>query len=157
VENVYDGTAGIKLSILNRLAFCLKYKTTKFLLSAEITGNSRILINRDFIARVKSIAPFLSYDSDPYLVIADGKLYWMLDALTTSTDYPYSHPYSDEEGNNFNYIRSSVKVVMDAYNGDVTFYIADEQDPLVMVYSGIYPDLFVSLKDMPASLKAHIR
>ena len=157
VENVYEGTAGIRLSLINRLAFCLKYKTTKFLLSAEITGNSKILINRDFIARVRSIAPFLSYDSDPYLVIADGKLYWMLDAMATSTDYPYSHPYSDDEGNNFNYIRSSVKVVMDAYNGDVTFYIADEKDPLVMVYSGIYPDLFVPLKDMPASLRAHIR
>ncbi|NLW70554.1 MAG: UPF0182 family protein [Eubacteriaceae bacterium] len=155
VENSYDGTAGIRLSLINRIAFCIKYNTMKFLLSTDITGESRVLMNRDIISRAQSIVPFLAFDTDPYLVIENGKLYWMLDAMTTSDRYPYAKPYG--KNGDFNYIRSSVKVVMDAYNGEIDFYISDDTDPIVEVYSAIYPELFKDMAEMPAYLKRHIR
>ena len=106
--------------------------------------------------RVNKIMPYLSYESDPYSVVADGKLYWMLDAYTTSSYYPYSEPYDGKVGGT-NYIRNSVKVVVDAYNGDVNFYVVDENDPMAKTYQKIYPQLFKSVDKMPDSLKAHIR
>ncbi|MBQ2845949.1 MAG: UPF0182 family protein, partial [Firmicutes bacterium] len=103
---------------------------------------------------VNKIAPYLTYDSDPYLVVSeDGKLFWMMDAYTTSSYYPYAEPYADT----LNYIRNSVKVVVDAYNGDVDFYIVDESDPLVMTMSGVFPELFKSIDQMPEDLQQHIR
>lgn len=99
--------------------------------------------------------PYLSYEDDPYMVTVDGKLYWMVDAYTESSNYPYSQPFDDERGTN--YIRNSVKVVVDAYNGDVDFYIVDEEDPIAATYAKIYPTLFKSGDQMPEGLKAHIR
>lgn len=153
IENIYDGTAGIELTMLNRISFALSEGTMKFLLSGDITPDSKILINRNVMNRVMKIAPFLSYDSDPYLVISEGKLYWIVDAMTTTDRYPYAQPH--EYG--FNYIRNSVKVVVDAYNGDVSYYIVDADDPIAAVYSKIYPSLFKSFDEMPNDIKQHLR
>ncbi len=154
VENVYDGKAGISMNLLNRIIFSIRYGTTKFLFSSDITADSKILLNRRVDERVYSIAPFLSYDADPYIVTVDGKLYWIMDAMTTTNKYPYSTPYQKY---GINYIRNSIKVVIDAYDGDVTFYIVDETDPIAMAYASIYPKLFKTKDEMPENISSHIR
>ncbi len=155
VQNVYDGEAGIPMTFLNRVSFSLYEKTLKFLLSTDITSETKILINRNIMDRVISIAPFLTYDSDPYIVLADGQLYWVIDAMTTTDRYPYAQPYSEDT--NINYVRNSVKVVVNAYNGDVSFYIIDDTDPIAAVCANIYPELFKSLDDMPVGIRSHLR
>jgi uncharacterized membrane protein (UPF0182 family) len=155
IYTMYEGTAGIKLNPINRLLFAIKEQSLKLLVSTNINSDSRIIINRNIADRIQSIMPFLEYDSDPYVVIADGKLYWMLDAYTTSSYYPYSEPFSPDS--KVNYIRNSVKVVVDAYNGDVDFYLVDDKDPVVNTYAKIYPGLFKEFNEMPESLRAHIR
>ena len=150
----YEGTAGIKLNFFNRLVFAAREGSLKLLVSSNIDSDSRIIINRNVMDRVQTIMPYLSYESDPYMVTVDGKLYWMIDAYTSSSNYPYSQPF-DENGTN--YIRNSIKVVVDAYNGDVDFYVVDEEDPIAMTYAKIYPELFKSGDEMPEALKAHIR
>jgi uncharacterized membrane protein (UPF0182 family) len=116
------------------------------------------MYNRRIDRRVGSIAPFLDYDADPYLVVSEGKLYWIQDAYTTSNMYPYSRrSYKHLKNKKLNYIRNSVKVIIDAYNGDVSFYMVDEKDPIVKTYSSIFPDLFKPFDEMPADLKKHIR
>ncbi|WP_243151082.1 MULTISPECIES: UPF0182 family membrane protein [Anaerotruncus] len=154
--NKYEGEAGIKLNMLNRVMFAIKEQSMKLLVSSNIKSDSRIIINRNVMDRVRKIMPYLSYEEDPYAVIADGKVYWMLDAYTTSSYYPYSEPYSGKNGD-INYIRNSVKVVIDAYNGDVNFYIVDDTDPIAKTFQKIYPALFKDLNEMPESLVAHIR
>lgn len=154
--NKYEGNAGIKLNMLNRVMFAIKEQSMKLLVSSNIKGDSRIIINRNVMDRVRKIMPYLSYEDDPYAVIADGKVYWMLDAYTTSSYYPYSEPYSGKNGD-INYIRNSVKVVIDAYNGDVNFYIVDDSDPIAKTFQKIYPALFKNLDQMPESLVSHIR
>ncbi len=154
--NKYEGNAGIKLNFLNRIMFAIREQSAKILVSSNIKSDSRIIINRNVTERVRKIMPYLSYEDDPYAVIADGKVYWMLDAYTTSSYYPYSQPYSDKIGET-NYIRNSVKVVVDAYNGDVNFYIVDADDPIAQTYQKIYPKLFKNFDEMPESLVAHIR
>ncbi|MFA5316942.1 MAG: UPF0182 family protein, partial [Dehalococcoidales bacterium] len=119
----------------------------------ELIPESQILYYRNIQQRVNHLAPFLKLDNDPYLVVMDGKLLWIQDAYTTSDRYPYSEPL----GNGLNYIRNSVKVVIDAYDGQVTFYITDPQDPLIQTYQQIYPELFVSGEEMPEALRAHLR
>ena len=111
-------------------------------------------MKRNIMERVWAIAPFFMYDQDPYIVTADGKLYWMLDAYTVSANYPYSQP---DPVVGVNYIRNSVKVVIDAYDGTITFYQADSEDPIIMTYAKIFPDLLSPISEMPDSLKAHIR
>ena len=152
----YSGTAGIKLNFFNRALFAIREQSMKLLVSSNITKDSKIIINRNVMKRVQKIMPYLSYEEDPYAVVADGKVYWMVDAYTTSSNYPYSEPYAGKMGGT-NYIRNSVKVVVDAYNGDVSYYIVDEDDPIAMTFQKIYPKLFKSLEKMPESLKAHIR
>lgn len=154
-ENYYEGTAGIDMSFINRIAFALYHGNFKILLSSDITSDSKMLINRNITERVSKVAPFLSFDEDPYVVIADGKLYWIIDAFTTSDRYPYSQPY--DENNAFNYLRNSVKVVIDAYNGDVNLYQVDNEDPIANVYNSIYPDIFKPFSDMPQEIKGHVR
>ncbi len=156
-ENYYEGEGGIPLSGLNRLAFAIDNKTTKILFSSDITSDSKILIRRNVMERVETIAPFLSYDSDPYAVIDEGKIYWIIDAFTTTNRYPYSKPTNNEDMGSFNYIRNSIKVVVDAYNGDVTFYQVDESDPLALMYSKLYPEFLTPLEEMPEGLKDHLR
>ncbi|MBQ7702998.1 MAG: UPF0182 family protein, partial [Firmicutes bacterium] len=118
-------------------------------------GDSRIIINRNVVDRVKMIMPYLSYEDDPYMVTVDGKLYWIIDAYTVSNLYPYSEPYS--QNTNVNYIRNSVKVVIDAYNGNTDYYVIDNNDPIALTYQKIYPTLFKSIDQLPEGLKAHLR
>ncbi len=149
----YSGEAGIELhSILRRALFALKFGEYRILVSNELNNDSKVLFDRNIHERVRKLAPFLKYDSDPYIVINDGRLLWIQDAYTTTGSYPYSAPYG-----NINYIRNSVKVVVDAYNGSVRYYIIDPLDPLVQTYAGIFPELFSPIEDMPAGLMAHLR
>lgn len=158
VEITYKGTGGVPIdSIFKRLFFAIYHGDFRLLLTGELNENSKILYDRDINTIVRKIAPFLTFDRDPYIVINSGKLYWIRDAYTTSQMYPYSQPYSQTYGNTFNYIRNSVKVVTDAYNGDTHFYISDETDPIIQTYSKIFPDLFKSIDEMPDGLIEHIR
>lgn len=151
---VYKEKSGIKMgSIGRRLLLAWVLSDYKLLLSSDVTANSQVLMYRNIGERLGKIAPFLRYDADPYTVVVDGKLYWMIDAYTMSSMYPYSEPFNGED----NYIRNSVKVVIDAYNGKTTFYRADDKDPLIMSYSAIFPDMFKPISEMPESLRAHVR
>ena len=154
-ENVftsYNGTDGIKLSnILKKAIFSTKLGSLNLFISSAVTKESKVLLNRDIIERATALAPFLQYDTDPYVVINDGKLLWIIDAYTTSNDFPYS------ENIGINYIRNAVKVVIDAYNGNADFYIIDKEDPLIQNYAKIFPKLFKDFEDMPNGLKEHIR
>jgi uncharacterized membrane protein (UPF0182 family) len=151
---VYTGTGGIKLGgLLSKLLFSAYLGDGNVLLSEYINDDTRVLIHRDFHDAVQQVAPFLRYDRDPYIVIADGKLYWIQDAFTTTDHYPYSLPY----GGDYNYIRNSVKVVIDAYNGSINFYVFDPTDPIIQTYRRIFPTLFRDKAELPASLQAHVR
>lgn len=152
VKNQYNGTAGLSMSFANKLLFTEYYKNFNFLLSRDISSQSRILINRNIVDRVKKIAPFLTYDKDPYIVVSNGRLYWMMDAYTTSDRYPFS-----QYDNNINYIRNSIKVVVDALNGNTDFYIVDKNDPIAASYSQIFKGLFKDGSSMPQGLKDHIK
>ena len=156
-ENVftqYAGSGGLALESLGRrIMFALRFGAYQIAFNDDITGESRILFHRNIAERVNEIAPFLTFDRDPYLVLAEGRLYWMYDAYTTSDRYPYATP----SGPGLNYIRNSVKVVIDAYNGTTTFYAADAKDPVLATYANVVPGMFKPLSDMPASLRAHIR
>lgn len=156
-EVYYEGTAGIPLSGLNKLLYAIKEGSLKILISSNVNSDSKIVIYRDILERVKKIAPFISYDKDPYLVVnqENGKLYWIIEGYTVSNDYPYSQPYSKDTSTN--YIRNSVKVVVDAYNGDANFYTFDDKDPIIKTYSKIFPGLFKSKEEMPKGLAEHVR
>ncbi len=150
----YQGKGGVEIgSILNRVAFTVRLGSYRLLFSGAIGPESRVMLYRTIRERAEKVAPFLTYDSDPYLVINDGRLFWIIDAYTTTSAYPYSEPTRA----GFNYIRNSVKVVVDAYHGTLDFYVVDESDPLVATYQKIFPDLFKAFADMPQGLKAHIR
>jgi uncharacterized membrane protein (UPF0182 family) len=152
-QNNYQGAGGVKLSgFIRRLVYAWKFSDTNILISDAFTGDSRILYRRNIADRVHAIAPFLRLDADPYLVAADGKLYWIQDAYTYTDRYPYSAPIDG-----LNYIRNSVKVVVNAYDGSLTFYLVEPNDPIARAYAAIYPHLFTPLDQMPASLRAHIR
>jgi hypothetical protein len=158
-ENVYStyvGNGGIAVSSLwRRILFSIKYSNMQILLTTNFTPESRIIINRNIQERVNKVAPFLGYDKDPYMVISkEGKLFWIQDAYTISSNYPYSTPIA---GGYFNYIRNSVKVVIDAYNGSMDFYIIDQKDPVAEVYKNIFPQLFKNFDQMPEDLREHIR
>jgi uncharacterized membrane protein (UPF0182 family) len=153
-QNVFEGEGGASLgSIINRLVFAWEFGDINMLISSSLTSDSRVLFRRNIQQRVETIAPFLTLDKDPYLVVADGRLFWIQDAYTTTGRYPYSQPAPE----GYNYIRNSVKVVIDAYNGDTTFYLVDEQDPIIQTYAKIFPDLFTPFDEMPDSLREHIR
>ena len=152
----YKGNAGIRLTPLNRLLFSMREGSMQLLVSSNVNSRSRIIINRNIEERVKKIMPYLKYESDPYMTIVGGRLYWIVDAYTTSQYYPYSEPYSGKVGST-NYIRNSIKVTIDAYNGDVNFYVIDNEDPIAETYKKIYPDLFKNISTMPEGLREHIR
>jgi uncharacterized membrane protein (UPF0182 family) len=152
----YEGEAGIKLGLLSRSLFAIREQSLKLLVSTNIHSDSRIIINRNVKRRVQEIMPYLEYDQDPYIVVADGRLYWIIDAYTTSNYYPYSEPYRELTGN-VNYIRNSVKVVIDAYNGNADYYLVDDTDPIANTFMKIYPKLFKPFDAMPESLQKHIR
>ncbi len=153
VEFSYDGQGGIELQGFNRFLFALLEGDYKLLVSGQVTGESKILTNRNVRERVHSVAPFFAYDDNPYLVVtADGKLKWILDAYTVSDQFPYAQRYAE----GFNYIRNSIKVTVDAYDGTVLFYIVDETDPIAETYKKIYPTLFAE-GAMPEDIRAHVR
>lgn len=153
----YEGTGGVSVgSLLRRILFAIRFSSTDILVSNQITNNSRILFHRRIDARVKMLAPFLSFDFDPYPVVSDGRLYWMQDAYTTTSNYPYSTPRL-RPAPEINYIRNSVKIVTDAYNGTVSFYLADPTDPIAQTLATIFPGLLKPLSSMPADLRLHIR
>ena len=151
----YEGSGGVELSsFFKKAAFAVNFRTAKLILSSDITSKSKILYNRDILTRVRNIAPFLLYDTDPYIVISeDGRLFWIVDAYTVSNLVPYSQPLNK----NINYMRNSVKVVVDAYNGSVSFYISDPGDVVIKVYNTALPGLFRPLSEMRDDLRKHIR
>ena len=153
-DYVYEGDGGVQLSsLLRRFAYAWEFTDINVLISDAITPESRIQYRRLVQERVKQIAPFLRLDSDPYMVVAEGKLWWIQDAYTVTDHFPYSDSYRGE----FNYIRNSVKAVVDAYDGSVDFYIFDEEDALIQTYATAFPSLFKSRDEMPASLLSHVR
>jgi hypothetical protein len=152
-ESVYQGKDGVSLdSFIRRLVYAWQLGDFNILISGELTPESRVLYYRNIRERVKHLAPFLELDGDPYLVVIEGGLFWIQDAYTTSDRYPYSEPF---EG--INYIRNSVKAVIDAYNGSVTLYVMDPEDALIQTYQAIFPKLFVPAEQMHESLRAHLR
>ncbi|MDR3225813.1 MAG: UPF0182 family protein [Clostridiales Family XIII bacterium] len=154
--STYEGDHGISLSPLNKLMFALREQSMKLLVSSNIDSNSKIIINRNIAERVRYIMPFVDY-ADPYMVTVDGKLYWIIDGFTTSELYPYSEPYNTDQGGATNYIRNSVKVVIDAYTGATEYYLVDDKDPVSNTLKGIYPTLFKSIDKLNDGIRAHIR
>ena len=161
--NTYDGRGGINIAAFwRRLLFANYLGDWQMLLTSDFTEQTKLLFRRNINERIRAIAPFLRYDQDPYLVVADVKanqggtpshLFWIVDAYTTSDRYPYSDPGSL----GFNYIRNSVKVVIDAYNGSVKFYVSDASDPIIQSWTAIFPSLFSPIATLPSSLRGHIR
>ena len=155
----YQGTGGIRIGGRARrllMAWALG-DLSKLPFSDDVTEDSRVLIHRNIKEMANGIAPFLIYDNDPYLVLSnEGRLFWIMDAFTESSNYPYSRHHR-VAGNNVNYIRNSVKVIIDAYNGSVDFYVFDSQDPLIAAYRSAFPTLFKDANQMPADLRAHVR
>lgn len=161
-ENTYDGEAGLTLNFIDRIILAVKEGDLKLAFSSNVTSQSKILINRNIIERAKIVMPYLKYDENPYLVINDeGRLIWVLDAYTTSNAYPYSQKTilkeNSTEREELNYIRNSVKVLIDAYDGTMKFYITDKSDQIAMTYYDIYPDLFVDKDEsIPADILEHL-
>jgi len=154
VYTTYAGSRGIRLnSLIRKLAYAWELGDLNILISRELGPQSQLLYRRQIQERVEHLAPFLRLDSDPYIAISEGKLYWIQDAYTTTSLYPYSQPAEGQ----INYIRNSVKVIIDAYDGSVTFYLIDPSDALARTYSAIFPELFTPIEKMPASLRAHLR
>ena len=152
----YEGRGGVPIdSFWRKLLFSAHQATLRIALSQDIVGQSRILLHRQIQERVKKIAPFITFDRDAYLVIAQGgRLFWIIDGYTISDRFPYSEPMRRR---GMNYIRNSLKAVVDAYNGTVNFYLSDPEDPIILTYGKIFPELAKPLDQMPEDLRAHIR
>jgi len=156
VYRSYDGSGGIPIDpFFNRLAFCVRFSTIKFLTTTALTGESKAILYNDIRARLAKAAPFLVFDRSPYMVVANGRLYWIADAYTTTSRFPYSQPLGGMHS--LNYIRNAVKVVVDAYDGSMTFYVFDADDPIIRTYQRIFPGLFRPASAMDPSLLAHVR
>ena len=155
INTTYSGKGGVAIdSFLKKVIFAAKFRTEKLLLSSDITQESRIIYNRNINDRVKAIAPFLRFDADPYMVVADnGKLKWIIDAYTYSNRLPYSRPIQG----GINYMRNSVKAVVDAYDGSLDFYISDPNDVIVKAYAKMFPGLLKPMSQMPEDMRRHIR
>jgi uncharacterized membrane protein (UPF0182 family) len=151
----YEGDGGVRVgSLARRVLFAAYFRSMKVLLSSDITNDSRAMFNRNIRVRARKLLPFLVFDSDPYMVIDEaGRLKWILDAYTSARRYPYAQPLRGGT----NYLRNSVKVVIDAYDGKVTAYLADPNDPLVLTLANVFPGVFKPLEEMPADLRAHLR
>jgi len=155
----YEGSGGFAVgSGLRRLAIAWKTgDLTKLPFSDDVTAESRVLLYRNIKESTKRIAPFLAFDSDPYIVVGDdGRLFWLVDAYTTSNRFPYSRHY-DTNGSRVNYLRNSIKTTIDAYSGAVNFYVFDDSDPIISAYRAAFPELFKNADEMPADLRAHVR
>ena len=170
----YPGDGGVPLTLWRKFVFGAMFDGTRFLFSGYPTGESRVMFHRQVRERVRHLAPFLTFEEDPYIVCAEGKLYWIIDAYTTSADFPYSETFlsyndlrrrprqrsltgSTAQFRGRNYVRNSVKAVVDAFDGEVSFYVFEEKDPLIQVWRSIFPGLFLPKEDMPPSLRRHVR
>ncbi|MHB1132578.1 MAG: UPF0182 family membrane protein [Chloroflexota bacterium] len=156
VYTEYQGSSGVAVgSPISRLLFAWQFGDPNLVLASAFKPESRILYNRNIAERAQKVAPFLTYDRDPYTVVANGRLYWVHDAYTSTANYPYSQPVGLRGG--LNYLRNSVKVVTDAYEGQLNFYVADPSDPMIRTYMAIFPSLFQPLDAMPAEIRPHLR
>ncbi len=154
IRNNYAGEGGVRLSsIFRRMAYAWEFADINIMISGEITDGSLLQYHREVQERISKVAPFLLLDEDPYIVAAEGRLIWMQDAYTVSDKFPYSDPIDGS----FNYIRNSVKITMDSFDGDIRFYVWDTSDPMVRTYAEIFPDLFTPKESMPESLREHVR
>lgn len=150
----YEGDDGVNIGNLpTKALFAWRFGTLRLLLADALTDQSRIIFHKNVIDRARMIAPFLEYENDPYIVVDRGRLFWILDAYTVHDRYPYSQPFSEES----NYIKNSVKVVIDAYNGDADYYVFDDKDPLIKMYGKAFPGLFKDMDEMPKGLLGHVR
>jgi uncharacterized protein len=155
VYAAYDGSGGVPIGAFwSRTLFAYHFNEANLVLSSYINADSRIMIRRNIQQRVRAIAPFLRLDHDPYLVVSGGRMFWMQDAYTTSSYFPSAQPMAELD---LNYIRNSVKVIVDAYNGTVDFYLIDSRDPIAATYQRIFPTLFKPFSAMPPDLRKHIR
>jgi uncharacterized membrane protein (UPF0182 family) len=161
VYTSYTGTHGVLMTAANRALWALRLGDFNLLVSPQVTSNTELLYRRTILDRASALAPFLTFDQHPYTVVVDGKVYWVLDAYTTGTTYPYSQassfPSDSLNGNDINYIRNSVKVIIDAYEGTADFYVIDPTDPIIKAYAATFPSLFKPIDSMPAGLRAHLR
>ena len=157
IEHAYDGNAGLKLNWFDRLILAMKEGDVKLAFSKSVTSESKIITNRNVISRAKTVMPFLLYDEDPYMVIDDsGNQYWILDAYTVSNDYPFAQKATLNSIEEINYIRNSVKVIINAYDGKMDFYITDRNDPFAMAYNNMYPGLFKNRDEkIPEDISKH--
>ena len=161
----YSGDGGVSIgSFFKRLGFALRYSELNLLISNQLSDDSKLIMERNIVSRVKKAAPFLYTDNDPYLALIQGDLFWIIDMYTVSDKYPYAQPADTRRINensglpmNFNYLRNSVKAVVNAYDGTMNFYVVDSKDPIIQSYQDIFPDLFSSESDMSNDLLDHIR
>lgn len=161
----YSGDGGVGIgSFFRRLGFALRYSELNLLISNQLSDDSKLIMERNIVSRVKKAAPFLYTDNDPYLALIDGNLFWIIDMYTVSDKYPYAQPADTRRINensglpvNFNYLRNSVKAVVNAYDGTMNFYVVDEKDPIMTAYNDIFPDLFSPKSEMSSELLDHIR
>ena len=161
----YSGDGGVGIgSFFRRLGFALRYSELNLLISNQLSDDSKLIMERNVVSRVKKAAPFLYTDNDPYLALIDGNLFWIIDMYTVSDKYPYAQPADTRRINensglpmNFNYLRNSVKAVVNAYDGTMNFYVVDENDPLILSYNDIFPNLFTPKSSMSIELLDHIR
>ena len=159
IKASYEGDGGVSVGTwFRKLVYAWEMRDINILISSELNNQSRIQYKREIQERVAEIAPFLTLDKDPYIVAGEGQLFWMQDAYTTSNKLPYSDPELDDQRHtDYNYIRNSVKVVIDAYTGDIDFYLWDENDPVALTYKKIFPKLFSDANEMPESIRSHVR
>lgn len=163
VRTTYEGVGGVSMgSFLNQLAFAYRFGDTRILFTDSFRPETKVMFYRNIQERVQRVAPFLIYDRDPYLVVVDGRLVWIQDAYTASGRYPYSEPLAAQDPmlrpyRGLNYIRNSVKITIDAYDGTMKFYITDPEDPLIQTWAKIFPSLFESMDNMPPGIRAHRR
>ncbi|HEV2034834.1 MAG TPA: UPF0182 family protein [Candidatus Dormibacteraeota bacterium] len=157
----YTGTHGVPMTELNKALWSLKLGDFNLLVSSQVTNQTLMLYRRNIVARAHELAPFLTFDGDPYVVVVDGRVYWILDAYTTGATYPYAQTVTFQSTStnavDINYVRNSVKVVIDAYEGTADFYVIDSKDPIIKAYQATFPLLFKSIDAMPAGLRAHLR
>jgi uncharacterized membrane protein (UPF0182 family) len=152
----YKGSHGVPMTGLNRALWSLRLSDFNLLVSGQVTDKTLMLYRRNVVERASAMAPFLTFDGDPYIVVVNGKLYWILDAYTTGSSYPYAQSVGFGQSS-INYIRNSVKVVVDAYDGTINFYVIDPKDPLIKGYQATFPSLFKPISAMPSGLRAHLR
>jgi uncharacterized membrane protein (UPF0182 family) len=165
VETHYTGDGGVQLSnFFDKAMFAIRFSDLNLIISNQITSKSRLMFDRGVQARVAKAAPFLSLDADPYPVLLNGRIDWVQDAYTTTDNYPYAQnadtsalPDGSGLNQNLNYVRNSVKVLVDAYTGKMTFYVMDPSDPIIQTYEKAFPGMFTPGSKMSAALRAHLR